>query len=314
MKKWLVIGIVVIALSLAGGIFYLKKEPQETMAQTPTAAVEKGTLEVRVSGSGSIEPVNSEDLMVDEVKEVDEVLVSLNDEVSEGQELITFTDGSDSITAPFSGTITALDVEEGDNVTPEKVVAHLTDYKSLQTVISVDELDVSKVKVGQTASIIANAYPEEDFSGKVTDIAREGTYENGVSTFSVTITIDQPKSLKVGMSVEASILVESKENALLLPIEAVRKQGDRKYVFVPQESEDAVTTVRKEVKTGLANESYIEITEGLEEGEIVQLPAITTSSQQQGRNENMFMPGGMMPGGGMQGGGMMRRDQGGTNR
>jgi RND family efflux transporter MFP subunit len=228
--------------------------------------------------------------------------------------LITFTDGSDSITAPFSGTITALDVEEGDNVTPEKVVAHLTDYKSLQTVISVDELDVSKVKVGQTASIIANAYPEEDFSGKVTDIAREGTYENGVSTFSVTITIDQPKSLKVGMSVEASILVESKENALLLPIEAVRKQGDRKYVFVPQESEDAVTTVRKEVKTGLANESYIEITEGLEEGEIVQLPAITTSSQQQGRNENMFMPGGMMPGGGMQGGGMMRRDQGGTNR
>jgi multidrug efflux pump subunit AcrA (membrane-fusion protein) len=81
MKKWLVIGIVVIALSLAGGIFYLKKEPQETMAQTPTAAVEKGTLEVRVSGSGSIEPVNSEDLMVDEVKEVDEVLVSLNDEV-----------------------------------------------------------------------------------------------------------------------------------------------------------------------------------------------------------------------------------------
>ena len=60
-------------------------------------------------------------------------------------------------------------------------------------------------------------------NGKVTNVATIGTSTNGVSSFDVTVQITDPKSLKIGMSTEASISIESKENALYVPVEAVYK-------------------------------------------------------------------------------------------
>ena len=113
-------------------------------------------LEVKVSGSGTVESVTSTDIQADGSKEVDEVLVSEGETVTKGEDLITFTDGSDPIEAPAAGTITSLDVEEGDRVNDGQVVAHLTNYSDLQVKVQVDELDIPKVKVGQTAAIKIN--------------------------------------------------------------------------------------------------------------------------------------------------------------
>ncbi|MDY0394075.1 HlyD family secretion protein [Virgibacillus halophilus] len=86
-----------------------------------------------------------------------------------------------------------MDVSSGDKVNNDQAVAHITNYKKLKTTIKVDELDISKVKVGQTSDITASAFPDETFKGKVTNVAREGEANNGVATFDVTVSITDAK-------------------------------------------------------------------------------------------------------------------------
>ncbi|MBT2719646.1 efflux RND transporter periplasmic adaptor subunit [Bacillus sp. ISL-46] len=308
MKKLIWILISVLVIGFVGFQYYKSKTVStETTAQTRTAVVQQGKLEVKISGSGTVAPVTSEDIKstVDN-DEIDEVLVSAGDTVSEGDELITFTDDSDSITAPADGKITTISVTDGERVTNGQVIAHLTDYENLQTVVQVDELDITKIKKKQTVSITVSAYPDTTFTGKVTDIAAEGTSANGTSTFDVTIHIDQPKNLKVGMSTEASILTESKENALYVPVDGVYSSNNEKYVVVTSTSTDASsassTSQQKTVKTGISTDDYVELTEGVTAGETIQLPALATSSSS--NNQSGRMQGGMGGMGAMTGGGM----------
>ncbi|MFP5110380.1 efflux RND transporter periplasmic adaptor subunit [Neobacillus sp. C211] len=308
MKKLIWILISVLVIGFVGFQYYKSKTVStETTAQTRTALVQQGKLEVKISGSGTVAPVTSEDIKstVDN-DEIDEVLVSSGDTVSEGDELITFTDDSDPITAPADGKITTISVTDGERVTNGQVIAHLTDYENLQTVVQVDELDITKIKKKQTVSITVSAYPDTTFTGKVTDIAAEGTSANGTSTFDVTIHIDQPKNLKVGMSTEASILTESKENALYVPVDGVYTSNNKKYVVVTATSTDASSassaSQQKTVKTGISTDDYVELTEGVSAGETIQLPALATSSSS--NNQSGRMQGGMGGMGAMTGGGM----------
>ncbi|MEH7480550.1 HlyD family efflux transporter periplasmic adaptor subunit [Neobacillus drentensis] len=308
MKKLIWILVSVLVIGFVGFQYYKSKTVStETKAQTRTAVVQQGKLEVKISGSGTVAPVTSEDIKstVDN-DEIDEVLVSAGDTVSEGDELITFTDDSDPITAPADGKITTVSVTDGERVTNGQVIAHLTNYEDLQTVVQVDELDITKIKKKQTVSITVSAYPDTTFTGKVTDIAAEGTSANGTSTFDVTIHIDQPKNLKVGMSTEASILTESKENALYVPVDGVYTSNNEKYVVVTSTSTDASsassTSQQKTVKTGISTDDYVELTEGVTAGETIQLPALATSSSS--NNQSGRMQGGMGGMGAMTGGGM----------
>ena len=174
----------------------------------------------------------------------DTVSVKEGDVVKAGATLVTFTDGS-ILQSPVTGTITSLSVASGDSVQTSEPVAHITNYSALQTTISVDELDVPKVKEGQAVKITASAFEDETFEGKVTNVATKGTSANGVSTFDVTVQIADPKSLKIGMSTEASISIESKEDALYVPVEAVYTNGDEKYVLVPTSSDDSHNLQKK---------------------------------------------------------------------
>ncbi|MDR7239596.1 efflux RND transporter periplasmic adaptor subunit [Neobacillus drentensis] len=311
MKKWIWIFISVLVIGFVGFQYYKSKTMStEATAQTRTAVVQQGKLEVKISGSGTVQPVTSEDIKstIDN-DEIDEVLVSVGDTVSEGDELITFTDDSDPIMAPSDGKITTISVTDGERLTNGQVVAHLTDYKNLQTVVQVDELDITKIKMKQTVSISVSAYPETTFTGKVSAIAAEGTSENGTSTFAVTVHIDQPKNLKVGMSTEASILTQSKENALYVPVDGVYTSNNEKYVIVTAASTDSSanassgTSQQKTVKTGIATDDYVEITEGVTAGETIQLPELTTSSSTSNQQGGM-MRGNMGGMGAMTGGGM----------
>jgi len=307
MKKWILIVFGVVVVGLVGFQWYnTKTKAQQVTKQTRTALVQQGKLEVKISGSGTVQPVTSEDIKSTlNNNEIDEVLVSVGEEVKSGEELITFTDGSDPITAPAAGVVTTLAVTAGERVTTGQVVAHLTNYQDLQTVVQVDELDISKIKKDQTVSLKVNAFPDQAYTGKVTAIANEGTSTNGVSSFDVTVHFDKSDNLKVGMSTEASILTASKDNALYVPVDAVHTLNNQKYVILASTSTDNQTsgTEQKTVKTGLANEDYVEITEGVTEGETIQLPQLATSTSSSNNAR------------GMQGGGFGGMGQlGGTNR
>ncbi|MBO9130848.1 efflux RND transporter periplasmic adaptor subunit [Bacillus sp. 165] len=250
---------------------------------------------------------------------VDTVSVKEGADVAAGATLVTFTDGS-ILQAPVAGTVTSLDVVSGDSVQSSATVAHITDYSKLQTTISVDELDITKVQDGQKVTITASAFKDETFEGTVTKVATEGTASNGVSNFDVTVQITDPKSLKIGMSTEASILIESKDDAVYVPIEAVYKSGDEKYVLVPVSSDDSAQSTKKvTVETGISNDTSVEITSGVTEGEAVEIPRVQSSNNSsQGRmmqgefggfnggnrmgGQQPSFPGGGAPSGGRQGG------------
>jgi len=279
MKKWIITVIVVVVVGFVGYQWFGSKTSAQQIqtAQVRTAVVQKGKLDVKVSGSGTVQPVTTEDITSTiSNNQIDEVLVSAGETVKKGQDLITFTDGSDPITAPASGVVTTMSVAAGERVQIGQVVAHLTNYTDLQTVVQIDELDIPKIKNGQPVTVKVNAYPDQSFNGTVTKIADEGTSTNGVSTFDVTVHIDKPKNLKVGMSTEASILTASKNNALFVPVDAVRTRNNEKFVIVvPANSTDQNAGFQQQVvKTGLANEDDVEITQGLTEGESVRLPQL----------------------------------------
>jgi multidrug efflux pump subunit AcrA (membrane-fusion protein) len=304
MKKWIWIIITVLVIGFVGYQYYSSKNStQQVSAQVRTATVQKGKMEVKISGSGTVQPVTSKDITstIDN-NEIDEVLVTAGESVKKGQELVTFTDGSDPITAPATGKITTVSVSAGQRVTTGEVVAHITNYSNLQTVVSVDELDIPKIKTGQTTTLTVSAYPDQTYTGKVTAVANEGTTSNGVSTFDVTIHIDKPTNLKVGMSTEASILTDSKDNALYLPIDAVHTANNEKYVMVDS---GTGTGTQQTVKTGLANDDYVEITQGVTEGQTIELPQLSKSSSTSNSNKGSMM-GGMGGFGGNMGGGMPR--------
>ncbi len=329
MKKWITVIIVVIVLAVGTTWFFSKKgETKDTGGVvTRTATVEKGTLVSNVSGSGKLVPAVDEDVKASDTKTIDEVLVTANEKVKKDQQIVTFTDGSDPITAPASGTITQVNVYDGDRVNPGKAVAHLTNYTDLNTVIQVDELDIPKVKDKQQADIKVNAYPDKSYKGTVKSIARTGSVTNGVSSFDVTVHLSGSSGLKPGMTTTANITTNKKSNALIVPVEAVHKMNNQYYVLVPTSNKASgqsgqsnqsnqsghrnssrqtgqTNANRVMVKTGINNDSEIEIVSGVSEGTTVELPPIVmSSSQNQSQGTNAQMRQKMFGGGGGFGGG-----------
>jgi len=137
------------------------------------------------------------------------------------------------LVAPIDGVLTVFDVEAGDTVNPNGDIGEIVNLAELQMVVGIDELDIPKVKLDQEATILVEALPDQTFTGKVVSIADEGTASNGVASFEVTILLTETENLKVGMSAEASIMTNKKDEALYLPIEAVQSFQGNYYVMVP---------------------------------------------------------------------------------
>ena len=89
------------------------------------------------------------------------------------QQTIKDTSGN-TITAPISGTVMTLAVTEGDDLSPSSDIATISDYSALQVIVPVDELDISKIKLGQQATVTSAAIPNKAFKAVVSEIAQEG--------------------------------------------------------------------------------------------------------------------------------------------
>lgn len=144
--------------------------------------------------------------------------------------------------APFDGTISAVTAKQGDSLQRGGALLSIRDFNSMEFTISVDELDISKVKVGQEVSISVDALTEtteKPLSGEVIYKAMEGTSSNGVATYDVTIKINETENLLAGMNANATIILDKADNVLVLPIEAVTQRGDKAFVWVKGSSGDS---------------------------------------------------------------------------
>ncbi len=204
-----------------------------------------------------------------------------------------------NITAPIAGKVIKKTSKTGDSIETgggnSVVMAVIADMSKIVFDISVDELDITKLSVDQSVNITADAFEDRRFMGRVDYVSSIGTTSNGVTTYPVTIEITNPEGLIPGMNVDANIVVESKENVLMVPVGAVNRGNT---VTVKKGTE----TQRIKVETGINNDDFIEIISGLNEGDIVQVPVVTSTSPW---FMSPGMGGGGMPsgmGGGMGGG------------
>lgn len=178
------------------------------------------------------------------------------------------------IRAPFSGVVAEINVQIGDSVSGS-AITFITRQKIAE--ISLNEVDVAKVKVGQKATLTFDAIEGLSISGEVAEIDTLGTVTQGVVVYNVKIVFDtQDERVKPGMSVTTAIITDIKQDVLFVPNSAVKSEGNAQYVEVMIDN----APQQRSVETGLSNDTVTEIVSGLKEGEQVVTQTITANTTQ----------------------------------
>jgi HlyD family secretion protein len=185
-----------------------------------------------------------------------------------------------TIRAPIRGTVLTRDVEMGSPVSSilnlganATLVMTLGDIDQVFVRGKVDEADIGRVRLGQSARIRVETFKDKTFNGRVTQISPMGVEKDNVTNFEVRVSIDNPgKELKANMTANAEIVLEEHTNALIVP-EAAITYDAQKHAFVEVVAR-GVKTGRKKmpVKLGVGNGTKIQVLEGLNEGDKVILP------------------------------------------
>lgn len=163
------------------------------------------------------------------------------------------------LVSPVNGVVLRREVEIGETVQAGEAAFWVGSPKPLRITAEVDEEDIGQVKLGQVALIKADAFPDQVFEGKVSEITPQGDPVNKV--FRARVALPDDALLMINMTVEVNIVTERIPDALVIPAES-EKNG-----FAWQ-----VTNGRKRkvpVKTGIRNETQVQILEGLKEGDVI---------------------------------------------
>lgn len=228
-----------------------------------------------------------------------------------------------TIKATSSGTLVSQPLSVGDTVKSGDELCAIKTSSAMTIQINVDEDDINSIKIGQTATITFDAIDDKTYTGTVKSVSLVGTTSNQVTTYPVTISIDDADGVTAGMSASAKIVTESKTDVLLVPVGAIMGSGDNKYVLTslsgsttntnssvsatstPSLSSTTSSSTTK-VTVGLVNSSYAEITSGLNEGDTIYYRnASSSSSSSTMMNMQGLTGGGNMGAGGNSSGGSM---------
>ena len=200
-----------------------------------------------------------------------------------------------ALAAPCDGSVSTVvfDEEAGEGQTD---VLTLYPQQSMVITISVDETDILALEEGQEADVVVSSVSEDVLTGIVTEISREATTSSGVSLYSAEVTVDYVPGMLSGMTAEVDVKIEGVDNAIIIPVEALRQTSATQYVFTTYDEETKQYGGMVEVTTGMQNDTYVEILSGLKVGDTV------CYTEQQNPFAAMF--GGMGGMGGMGGSGM----------
>lgn len=230
-----------------------------------------------------------------------------------------------TVTAPVTGTVVDKSKKAGETVSNssmDQTLCTIYDLTYLEMTIDIDELDISKVAVGQSVTITTDAVEGKSYEGVVTKVSVVGTTSMGITSYPATIRIDKTDGLLPGMNVDAEIVLSEAADVLTVPSSALER-GNR--VLITADSPSAANALEDQqapegyvyvqVETGESDDSHMEITSGLTEDDTVAYRAAAGADQGMDAMGGMFaMGGGGMPnmgGGGMPGGGP---SMGGGNR
>lgn len=178
--------------------------------------------------------------------------------------------------APFSGTVTAVDVQVGDAVSTSAVLT-IADFSKLYVQTYVDESDYAMFKVGNQASIIFDALPDQTFAGRVVQVNLALDTSTGTSVVSGLVEMDPTTAdLLIGMGGSVEVIAGQAQNAVIVPLTALHEYSPGKFaVFVMRNSKLSV----QYVDVGLEDQVNAEIKSGLQPGDVVSTGLAGTKQQ-----------------------------------
>ena len=289
--------LVAFPLAIWGGVRYLKKkaEAKKLEKMVPTT-VTKGDFVVKTQAAGTVEPEARVPVMPSFGGRIEEVLVKEGDAVKKGavlawmssSERVALLDSAKvrgasadeqkmveeayrmiPMVSPIDGEVIKRAVEPGQPISPSQNAFFISDRLIVKTFV--DESDIAKIRTGQRAEFVLDAYLKERYEGRVVSIAYDSTLQNNVTVYEVKLQpVTGASKLRAGMTAEVYVEIAKKKNILFVPKRAVKhKEGDTVVMLKP-----AVGPVKEtSVTLGSSNETSTEVLKGLSEGDTVMTPS-----------------------------------------
>lgn len=302
-RKILILALILLLVAVAGYYIY-RSLKQEYTVTYDTYTATTGSISNALSFSGNISLIDSATYAASSSSSVKKIYAPAGAKVCDGDKLVRLANG-ETVTADFDGTVNVLSVKEGDEVSPGDTLVQIADFTHMCVSFRVDEYDISDVAVGQACTVTITAL-EREFESEIAAIDHISASTGNVAYYTATAYVDVDEGVLPGMQVTVTIPQEEASNVVILKVDALSfDQTNQAYVWMKDDSGDLKQV---SVTTGVSNGNYIEITDGLSDGDEVYVEAKETESESGGLLSGLFgaqqfnqprsgMPGGM-PGSG----------------
>lgn len=195
-----------------------------------------------------------------------------------------------ALEAPFDGVVTVVEVKTGDLVSKGDSAFRIDDLDSIYVDLQISEIDLASLAVGQQATLEFDAIPDKSYNGEVTEIGMIPNVSQGIVNYPVTVKISNPDGdIRPGMTAAVTLILEQREDVLLVPNRAIKNSAGQQYVTVLFEGQQIILPVT----VGLVGDSMSEvISDQLREGDVVVINGSTSTTTTNSTRERLFMGGG----------------------
>ena len=309
LKLFFVAVIILVIAGVAITRMKQKKSSDEMIKEiTPTI----GTISTFISCTGTVLPKNRLEIKPPVNGRIEKILVQEGDKVKAGQ-IIAWMSSTERaalldaargqseeklkywedvykpipLSSPIDAEVIVATIQPGQTITTSDAVIVLSDHLIVRALV--DETDIGKIKLAQKANITLDAYPDTKIAATVEHIYYESQTVNNVTTYLVDLFPEEvPVFLRSGMNASIDFVEQGKENALLIPQEAVNKEKDEDFVYLKQNNGKEPLAVK--VKLGISDDKNVEVLSGLKENDRIILKAKKYSLPKNTAGGNPFMP------------------------
>jgi macrolide-specific efflux system membrane fusion protein len=291
-KSVWITGVIVAAGLFVLGTFFLAGCAGKAEKQLETVKVTRGSILAELPTTGIVVPRNRLEIKPPVAGRIEQVMVVEGQRVTKGQvlawmssnERAALLDSARSqsaeeikyweevykpapITSALNGFIIKRSMEPGQTFSVSDVVLVMADKLIVKA--QIDETDIGRIKVGQKAEIVLDAYPGNSIPAVVEQIAYESETINNVVVYQVNVLPKEvPSYFRSGMSATVNFVMDQRKDVLTLPNRVIKKKGGNSYVFI--KSTGGAKTLQ--IQTGLENSVNVEIISGINEGDEVVVP------------------------------------------
>lgn len=311
-KKLKIISGFLILLAVAAFLQMKLKPPKLDNEIVKEIKPVRGTIQNLISTTGTVLPKNRLEVKPPVNGRVENILIREGEKVKAGQTLAWMSSteraalldaargqGEGSLKywqevykaipliSPIDAEVIVAKTQPGQTVTTNDPVIVLSDQLIVRA--QVDETDIGKIKVGQNARVNLDAYPDTKIKATVEHIYYESKTVNNVTIYEVDLLTESvPPFFRSGMNASVDFIEQSKENILLIPLEAVYKERDGDYVLVSQNN--GAEPGKRAVQLGLSDDKNVEVISGVSEKERIILKTKKYSLPKSTTGVNPFMP------------------------